>query len=171
MVGIGDKDNGSDGSDDILGSLLKTVRQRVEQLVSEHGPPAEEWFHREIVSSVFSYEEWDPRPLTFLCEKVLATKNSSAEDDHDRQQQQQQQQQHHNLHPLRQFAEQASLMELQVLLEYALGKLGYHYHHATTTASGTTDISTTRLGMKLMVPNSNRWTTQDEDSFVVLPRT
>lgn len=165
MVGISDEDDDADGSDDILGSLVKTVRQRVEQLVSEHGPSAEEWFHREIVSSVFSYEEWDPRPLTFLCQSVLATKNNSTEEGHDRQQQQQ----HHNHHPLRQFAEQASLTELQVLLEYALGKLGYHYYHATT--SGTNDISTPRLGMKLMVPNSNRWTTQDEDSFVVLPRT
>jgi PAS domain S-box-containing protein len=107
---------------------LSIMRSRVQELATECGPAAQEWFYRNYHSHNI-VEEWDPRPLTALCEAVLPATPFV---------------QNQRKHTLLEFTQQAALTELRVLLEHALTHLGYHRIHESTRLS---------LGMRLLLPS------------------
>ncbi|KAG7338150.1 hypothetical protein IV203_034375 [Nitzschia inconspicua] len=71
---------------------LSSIRLRVQQLAHDHSKVATEWFDSNCCCNTM-VEEWDPRPLTALCEMVLPKYTSLQHHHHQQQQQQQQQQQ------------------------------------------------------------------------------
>lgn len=86
---------------------LEKMRHEMDQLATRHGPYALNWLHQATDSPE---SEWDARPLTQLCAEVLLPRQQEREAAD---------------HPLHQFAEEAALLELQVLLHHALEKLGF----------------------------------------------
>ncbi|KAG7340924.1 PAS domain S-box containing protein [Nitzschia inconspicua] len=107
---------------------LSSIRLRVRQLAHDHSKAAEEWFDSNYCCSTM-VEDWDPRPLTALCEMVLSATSTFP------------QQQQQISHPLQDLAQQAALVELHVLLEHALTHLGYDRIHESTQL---------RLGIRLL---------------------
>jgi len=77
---------------------LEEIRNSIGNLAQESNL-AHEW----IMEDDKNVGEWDPRPLTHLCAQVLAGENTV----------------------LREFAQQAARVELQVLLKHTLSRLGY----------------------------------------------
>jgi PAS domain-containing protein len=94
---------------------LSKMGHAMEALAVRHGPLARQWLHQKAGLPAC---EWDARPLTQLCAHVLAVSEqrpthegatAAATVDH----------------PLHQFAQEAALLEVQLLLQHALEKLGF----------------------------------------------
>jgi PAS domain S-box-containing protein len=106
---------------------LSMIRSRLENLASAHGVAAQQWFQRNFSNNVMM-EEWDPRPVTALCREIVTNDGPSGPLNH----------------LLLEFAQQAALTELKVLLEHSLTHLGYHRIYESTQLT---------MGMRLLVAN------------------
>jgi PAS domain-containing protein len=103
---------------------LYAMRSRIAQLASANGPEAQEWFRSNYGPGLL--EEWDPRPLTELCEAVLPTATTTTARAPGAA---------GHRHSLLEFSEQAALAELQELLQDALINLGFSLPTCTGPAT------------------------------------
>ena len=112
---------------------LADIRRGMQHLAACHGAAATTWLQQALQQTSWGLE-WDPRPLTALCEEIALAEIS-------------QQQQH----PLYHFCEQACTWELRVLINHALAHLGFEEDVTATTNTPTTNQNNGSTGTKSLI--------------------
>ncbi|KAL3924416.1 MAG: hypothetical protein SGILL_001060 [Bacillariaceae sp.] len=119
---------------------LVEIARRIEDCALAHGLDAQQWCRDHCMDIV---ELWDPRPLTGLCGEIIPVQSVVAGPS-----------QCHpkhlprSRHPLHEFAQQAALVEIEVLLQHALDKLGFLRVHEAT------HLSSSQMGVRLLAPTA-----------------